>query len=71
MIAECNLRVLGRSEFAVLKNVFEIVKQYGIVKTSGIDGEKNFCPFAHFFYSSNSHVSSHLFNKYLSRTNYG
>lgn len=49
MIAGCNLRVTGRREFAVLKNVFEIVKQYGTEKTSGIDGEKNFCPFAHFF----------------------
>lgn len=25
------------------------MKLYDIVKTSGIDGEKNLCPFAHFF----------------------
>lgn len=70
MIVECNLRVTGRSECAVLKNAFEILKQYGTVKTSGIDGDKNFYPFF-FLNSSNSHVSSHLRNKYLSRTNYG
>lgn len=46
------------------------MKLYDTVKTSGIDGEKNLCPFAHFFLTHQTfiRVSSHLFNKYLSRT---